>query len=154
MSEIQQSTFLLNIFPVIILRWFPVKPQVLLMHTNSAIIYRHVRDHWDTRMLPFFLKYSTCFKDSRSGRRVHTYFSVHSSHHHLLNRHAANCIECTSNSSFFFFPTISVTGKIFTCISCIWDLSVYHISSFPDPHSPVTEKQNQIKTVLDSIRVR
>lgn len=104
MSEIQQSTFLLNIFPVIILRWFPVKPQVLLMHTNSAIIYRHVRDHWDTRMLPFFLKYSTCFKDSRSGRRVHTYFSVHSSHHHLLNRHAANCIECTSNSSFFFFP--------------------------------------------------
>lgn len=103
MSEIQQSTFLLNIFPVIILRWFPVKPQVLLMHTNSAIIYRHVRDHWDTRMLPFFLKYSTCFKDSRSGRRVHTYFSVHSSHHHLLNRHAANCIECTSNSSFFFF---------------------------------------------------
>lgn len=110
--------------------WFPVKLQVLHMHTNSAIIYRHRYVTIETQAcyqeVIFFLKYSTYFKDSRSSRRVHSYLSVHSSHQCLPNKHAANCIECTSNSTIYsFISIISITGKIFTCISCIWDLSVY-----------------------------
>lgn len=144
-----------NIFLVIILRWSLEKTDFQLtqtasvtqVHTNSAIIYRH------TYMITgiqgcypwvFFFPptYSTYFKDSRSNRRVHSYFSAHSSHQHSLIKYAANCIDCTSTSSTcLFMPIISVTGQIFTCIACIGDLSIYHIPSFPDPHSSVTEKQ-------------